>query len=74
MSPADALALGRHGVARSYPRCLGDYAPIRARQRDLSRYPGAEELAARLHTLPTHQYVTEADRLVVVRAVSGTKR
>lgn len=74
MSPADAVALGRYGVARSYPRCLGDYALIGARLRDLPRCPGAEELAARLHTLPTHQYVTEADRLAVVRAVSGKKR
>ena len=74
LSPADAAPLGRYGVARSYPRCLGDYAPIRAHLRNAPSCPGAEELAARLHTLPTHQYVTEADRLVVVRAVSGTKR
>jgi dTDP-4-amino-4,6-dideoxygalactose transaminase len=74
LSPADAAPLGRYGVARSYPRCLGDYAPIRAHLRNAPSCPGAEELAARLHTLPTHQYVTEADRLAVMRALSGTKR
>lgn len=55
------------GIVRSYPAPLsaipglGPHLVAGSR-----RYPGAERLAERLVTLPTHQYVTDQDRARIV--------
>ena len=72
LSKSAAAPLRRYGVVRSYPRGLGSYSQIRARLAHPAQHcPGAEELADRLHTLPTHRYVSELDRRVVVRALAA---
>ncbi len=55
------------GVVRSYPAPLCAIAPLLPHLVDGSgRYPGAELLAGRLLTLPTHQFVTPGDRTRIV--------
>ena len=58
------------GVARSYPRTLGEYGPIHDVLRARTSMPGATELAATLHTLPTHALLGEQERLRIVRSIS----
>jgi dTDP-4-amino-4,6-dideoxygalactose transaminase len=52
----------RLGVMRGYPTTLGNLRGFRSRVRNAERrFPGAEELVARLVTLPTHGRMAEAD-------------
>lgn len=55
LDPGVGVGLRRFGVARSYPRSLADYAEIAAALAHQYGLPGARELAAQLHTLPTHE-------------------
>ncbi len=72
IDPARGAALKRFGVVRSYPRTLDAYGPIaQCLAHRSARYPGAEQLAARLHTLPTHRHVMPSDRVAVVRRLSA---
>jgi dTDP-4-amino-4,6-dideoxygalactose transaminase len=60
-------ALKGLGVARSYPRTLLAYPAIRAACTNADHaFPGAEELANTLFTLPTHQWITSSDRSKIV--------
>mgnify|MGYP007004478938 CR=1 FL=1 len=60
LAPSAGLALGRLGVARSYPRTLAEYPELTAHIVALPhRLPGATALSETLHTLPTH---SRADR------------
>jgi dTDP-4-amino-4,6-dideoxygalactose transaminase len=52
------------GVSAMYPSAIHQIPELRARFSG-QRFPGAEALAARLVTLPTHQYVGELDRRAV---------
>lgn len=52
------------GVSTMYPSAIHQIPELRARFSG-QRFPGAEVLAARLVTLPTHQYVDESDRRAV---------
>jgi hypothetical protein len=50
------------GVARSYPRTLADYREVvDVLHATASRLPGANLLAERTYTLPTHRHVGEED-------------
>ncbi len=51
----------RHGVARSYPIPLPHLPAVAPLLRGSTPTPGAERLAARLVTLPTHELVTPRD-------------
>lgn len=55
LDPGAGASLRRFGVARSYPRTLADYAEVAATLAHQNDLPGARELAAHLHTLPTHE-------------------
>jgi dTDP-4-amino-4,6-dideoxygalactose transaminase len=69
MPPATASLLRAQGAVRSYPRTLDAYSEIAARLIPVDQaYPGARLLAAQLHTLPTHRFVTAAD-MARVRAI-----
>ena len=58
------------GVVRSYPAPLCAIDSLRPHLVDRSgRYPGAEQLAGRLLTLPTHQFVTADDRKRIVQSI-----
>ncbi len=60
------------GVVRSYPTPLGAIEQLRPHLVDVSaRYPGAEQLAGRLLTLPTHQFVTPLDRKRIVESIGS---
>ena len=61
------------GIARSYPTTLASLPVVRERLVGSGPYPGAEELAARLVTLPTHSRVTpnEAARIETLAAGFG---
>lgn len=62
ISSAAAADLRPHGVVRSYPRTLSNYPEIAmAMVHSKDTFPGAELLAARLHTLPTHRFVRPDD-------------
>ena len=68
-SPTRALALG---VAPSYPSALADLAPrLTGPER---RWPGADELARDLVTLPTHSRLTGAERDEIVRMLHQKPR
>lgn len=57
----------RAGIARSYPRPLGDLPAVMPRLVESSaQYPGAVALARELITLPTHSLLTDSDREVIV--------
>ncbi len=45
------------GVGRMYARTMAEFFPKAKR----GAYPGAEQIARQLLTLPTHHYVTEQD-------------
>ena len=59
------------GVARSYPTTLASLPVVRERLVGSGPYPGAEELAARLVTLPTHSRVTPAEATRIEAMASG---
>ena len=60
----------RFGVARSYPRTLMEYAQIAPHVRGQSRsLMGAQELSAKLHTLPTHRLMRQSDRQALVSSL-----
>jgi dTDP-4-amino-4,6-dideoxygalactose transaminase len=59
---ADAALARRVGVARGYPTTLAALAPVAQRLVHKGHWPGAEQLARELVTLPTHSWVSEADR------------
>jgi dTDP-4-amino-4,6-dideoxygalactose transaminase len=69
LTPAHAAL----GVARSYPTTLAGLPVVRERLVGSGPYPGAEELAARLVTLPTHSRVTpsEAARIASLASAFG---
>lgn len=70
LSPLAAAPLARYGVARSYPRTLDAYPPLRERMpATLPPCPGAAQLAATTHTLPTHTRASLATREHLVRAL-----
>jgi dTDP-4-amino-4,6-dideoxygalactose transaminase len=59
--------LAAFGVARSYPRTLAAYPEIAAGIRGERVWPGAAELAARMHTLPTHALLNQSRREELIR-------
>ncbi|HUC40667.1 MAG TPA: DegT/DnrJ/EryC1/StrS family aminotransferase [Gemmatimonadales bacterium] len=61
----------RLGAARSYPRPISELPAVNARLVRRWRWPGAEELARDLITLPTHSLLTTDDLERLVRAVTG---
>jgi dTDP-4-amino-4,6-dideoxygalactose transaminase len=64
--PSRALELG---IAPSYPRTLVELAPsLTGPER---RWPGAEQLACDLVTLPTHSRLTPVERDEIVRVLHG---
>jgi dTDP-4-amino-4,6-dideoxygalactose transaminase len=68
-SPARARALG---VAPSYPRTLAELAPrLTGPER---HWPGADELARDLVTLPTHSRLTAVERDEIVRMLHQKPR
>ncbi len=68
LDPAIGRLLAPYGVARSYPRTLDAYPPIRAAMAgEAPPLPGARELAACTHTLPTHHLLSPAVRERLVR-------
>jgi dTDP-4-amino-4,6-dideoxygalactose transaminase len=70
LEPTLARSLEELGVVRSYPRTLQDYpeiAAVLAFGRQLM--PGADRLAAQLHTLPTHDRVSPANRTAIIAAL-----
>jgi dTDP-4-amino-4,6-dideoxygalactose transaminase len=58
----DAALARRVGVARGYPTTLAALPPVAQRLVHKGHWPGAEQLARELVTLPTHSWVSEADR------------
>jgi dTDP-4-amino-4,6-dideoxygalactose transaminase len=64
--PSLALKLG---IAPSYPRTLVELAPRLAGPE--RTWPGAEQLASDLVTLPTHSRLTPVERDEIVRALHG---
>ena len=68
---ANREAAVRLGAARSYPQPLGELPAVRARLVSRWQWPGAEELARDLITLPTHSLLTADDLDGLVRAVTG---
>jgi len=68
---ANPEAAVRLGAARSYPQPLGELPAVRARLVSRWQWPGAEELARDLITLPTHSLLTADDLDGLVRAVTG---
>ncbi len=70
-SPASMAPLRPLGVVRAYPRILLDYPEIAGHVLNAgAAFPGAQELAAKLHTLPTHNLVTPLDLERIISAVS----
>jgi hypothetical protein len=55
------------GVAAGYPSTLAALAPVRQRLVRAGRWPGADELVRDLVTLPTHSWVSAADRVQLLR-------
>ncbi|MCZ8204100.1 DegT/DnrJ/EryC1/StrS family aminotransferase [Gemmatimonas sp.] len=70
VDPGRAAQLHRLGVVRSYPRPLDAYQQIAARILGRRDMPGARQLAAFTHTLPTHRHVREQDLRHIVRVLS----
>jgi perosamine synthetase len=62
----------RLGLAPVYPSPLSALPDLRGRlERHRPSWPGAEELAKRLVTLPTHSRISPADRARLLRLVGG---
>lgn len=63
------------GVMPAYPRPLVDLERFASRVRNRDQgFPGAVELADRLHTLPTHSRVTARDLRELTAAIEGIDR
>jgi len=67
-SPAEASRLG---IAASYPSSLAALPPIRRALLQTGSWPGADELARQLCTLPTHTRLSPAERKAIVAQVRG---
>jgi perosamine synthetase len=60
------------GVGRGYPRTLADYPELAGSLAAPShRFPGAQQLVAQLHTLPTHPLLSDA---VQARLIARLRR
>src|SRR6266545_4725787 len=69
---ADARLALRCGVAPGYPTTLAALAPVReGMTRAPGRWPGAEDLARQLVTLPTHSLVSDGERDALVRLLES---
>ncbi|HWZ27447.1 MAG TPA: DegT/DnrJ/EryC1/StrS family aminotransferase [Gemmatimonadales bacterium] len=63
------------GIVHSYPKTLAALPVVRERLASpVGPLPGAEELAARLVTIPTHSRLTDADRAGIAEAVLSSGR
>ena len=63
----------RHGIMPGYPEPLSQLQGFRHRCRNVgTRFPGAEELASRLFTLPTHGRLREEDVERIVESLALT--
>ena len=58
------------GVSPNYPATIQEIPELSGRVTILT-YPGAQEIVDRLVTLPTHQFVTEEDRLKICRILGN---
>ena len=58
------------GLSPNYPATIQEI-PELAGQLAGRRYPGAQEVVDRLVTLPTHQFVSEQDRLKIDRVLAA---
>jgi dTDP-4-amino-4,6-dideoxygalactose transaminase len=68
LDPKVARTLAAYGVARSYPRTLDAYPPIREAMVGAPvPIPGSRELADCVHTLPTHALLNDAMRARLIR-------
>lgn len=68
----DAARAVRLGMSPGYPTTLAALAPVRERMGDgRARWPGAELLARRLVTLPTHSRISPADRAEIFETLAG---
>ena len=75
LSVPPTAAIGRYGIVRSYPRTLLDYPELTGVVWGTEpSYPGAEELATRLWTFPTHAGVTLRDQASAVKLLAALKR
>lgn len=64
----------RAGVAPGYPAALPDIPEVRDRMAVPTgrwHWPGSETLVREIVTLPTHSFVTEADRRVALQAIGA---
>jgi hypothetical protein len=69
---SEARLAHRCGVTPGYPTTLAELAPVRERMtRVRGRWPGAEDLARQLVTLPTHSLVSAGERGALVRLLEG---
>jgi hypothetical protein len=58
------------GVGRGYPRTLADYPALAgALTAPSHRFPGAQQLVAQLHTLPTHPLLSDAEQARLLAAL-----
>ncbi len=68
-------ASARLGIARSYPIPLSQLPQLAPLRRDAGGvFPGAEELARSLITLPTHPFLRPAERAAILAAVARAVR
>lgn len=58
------------GLSPNYPATIQEIPELSGRVTSLT-YPGAQEIVDRLVTLPTHQFVTEGDRLKICRILES---
>jgi dTDP-4-amino-4,6-dideoxygalactose transaminase len=65
--PDEIRAVRPLGIQRGYPRPLPELPAVRGRVRGTPSVPGAEVLAERLLTLPTHSRLRERDLLEIER-------
>lgn len=71
---ADPRRARRLGIAPGYPGTLAQLLPVHARLAPAPRghrWPGADEIARQLVTLPTHSLLTARDRLALVSELAG---
>jgi perosamine synthetase len=71
LEPGRAAGFEAWGVARSYPRTLAAYPDIAAVTAGRTAWPGAEALAAQLHTLPTHALMDKRMRTELIARLRG---
>jgi dTDP-4-amino-4,6-dideoxygalactose transaminase len=60
------------GFSAGYPTAVNDIPELRDRFRG-QRYPGADHVAARLITLPTHHHVSPRDRQAIVACLRTSR-